>query len=122
MSLLDDAERTRLDEFGNLAALTRPPGDASIPELFAEQVERTPDTVALTCEGRSWSYAELDEASNRLAHLLADLGAGPGNTVALLFHRSAEAIMAILAVLKIRGGLPADRPCPAGGPHRVHAR
>ena len=113
VSLLDDAERARLDEFGNLAALTRPPGGASIPELFAAQVARTPDSVALTYQGRSWSYAELDEASNRLAHLLSDHGAGPGQTVALLFHRSAEAITAILAVLKSGAAyLPVDPALP----------
>ncbi|MDT5069440.1 MAG: hypothetical protein QOK02_5595, partial [Mycobacterium sp.] len=113
LSLLDDPERARLDEFGNMGALTGPPGDASIPELFAAQVERTPETVALTCERRSWSYAELDEASNRLAHLLADHGAGPGQTVALLFHRSAEAITAILAVLKSGAAyLPIDPALP----------
>ena len=62
------------------------------------------------------SYRELDEAANRLAHLLADHGAGPGQCVALLFSRSAEAIVAILAVLKtgaaylpIDPGLPAAR-------------
>ncbi len=62
------------------------------------------------------TYRELDEASNRLAHWLAAHGAGPGQTVALLLSRSAEAIAAILAVLKtgaaylpIDPALPADR-------------
>ena len=62
------------------------------------------------------TYRELDEAANRLAHLLAGQGAGPGQCVALLFSRSAEAIVAILAVLKtgaaylpIDPALPADR-------------
>ncbi|WP_142392524.1 AMP-binding protein, partial [Mycobacterium sp. 3519A] len=47
-----------------------------------------------------WSYGEVDEASNRLAHLLVELGAGPGRCVALLLERSADAVIAILAVLK----------------------
>src|SRR5262249_40028400 len=51
-------------------------------------------------EGRSMTYRELDEAANRLAHLLAGYGVGPGGCVALLFSRCAEAIVAILAVLK----------------------
>ena len=55
------------------------------------------------------TYRELDEAANRLAHLLADQGAGPGQCVALLFNRSAEAIVAILAVLKTGAAyLPID--------------
>ncbi|MGC7299134.1 AMP-binding protein, partial [Mycobacteroides abscessus subsp. massiliense] len=54
----------------------------------------------VTCDGRSMTYRELDESANRLARVLADRGAGPGETVALLFSRSAEAIVAMLAVLK----------------------
>ena len=60
------------------------------------------------------TYRELDEASNRLAHLLAGRGAGPGQCVALLFSRSAEAIVAILAVLKTGAAyLPIDPALPA---------
>ena len=55
------------------------------------------------------TYRELDDGANRLAHLLADYGAGPGQSVALLFSRSAEAIVAILAVLKTGAAyLPID--------------
>ena len=46
------------------------------------------------------TYRELEEAANRLAHLLAGHGVGPGECVALLLSRSVEAIIAILAVLK----------------------
>ena len=88
----------------------------SIPVVFAAQVARAPEAVALTFGGRSMTYRELEEAANRLAHLLAGQGAGPGQCVALLFSRSAEAIVAILAVLKtgaaylpIDPGLPAAR-------------
>ena len=60
------------------------------------------------------TYRELDEAANRLAHLLVDHGAGPGQCVALLFSRSAEAIVAILAVLKTGAAyLPIDPALPA---------
>jgi glycopeptidolipid biosynthesis protein len=81
--------------------------------LFAAQVARTPDAVALTFDGHSMTYRELDEASNRLAHLLVDEGAGPGQRVALLFSRSADAIVAILAVLKTGSAyLPIDPAVP----------
>ena len=115
MDLLDDAEHARLDEWGNRAVLTQPAtAPVSIPELFAAQVARTPDAVAVTFEGRSMTYRELDEAANRLAHLLAGHGAGPGQCVALLFSRSAEAIVAILAVLKTGAAyLPIDPALPA---------
>jgi non-ribosomal peptide synthetase component F len=111
---LDDAEHARLDGWGNRAALTQPATGASIPVLFAAQVARTPEAVALVCGGRSITYRELDEAANRLAHLLAAHGAGPGERVALLFSRSAEAIVAVLAVLKTGAAyLPIDPAVPA---------
>ena len=114
ISLLDRTERTRLDEWGNQAVLTQPATPVSIPELFAAQVARAPEAVALVCGERSWTYRELDEAANRLAHLLADQGAGPGQCVALLFSRSAEAIVAMLAVLKTGAAyLPIDPALPA---------
>ena len=86
----------------------------SIAALFAEQAARTPDSVAVTCGGRSITYGELDEASNRLAHLLAGEGVGSGHCVALMLSRSAEAIAAILAVLKTGAAyLPMDPAVPA---------
>ncbi|BBZ18087.1 non-ribosomal peptide synthetase [Mycolicibacterium gadium] len=102
INALDRAEYTRLlDDWGNRGVLAAPePEPVSLPSLFAAQVTRTPDAVALTADGRSMTYRELDEAANRMAHLLASAGAGPGRSVALLFPRSAEAIVAIVAVLK----------------------
>ena len=108
---------------GNRAVLTQPaPAPVSIPVLFAAQVARAPEAVALTFEGRSMTYRELDEAANRLAHLLAGQGVGPGQCVALLLERSAEAIVAILAVLKTGAAyLPIDPALPAAR-IGVHAR
>ncbi|EUA30872.1 AMP-binding enzyme family protein [Mycobacterium xenopi 3993] len=101
VDLLDDAEHARLDVLGNRAVLGRPdPTPASVPEVFAAQVTRNPEAVALRCGERSWSYLEVDQAANRLAHLLAGHGARPGTCVALLMPRSAEAVVAIVAVLK----------------------
>src|SRR6201993_4715771 len=81
----------------------------SVPVLFAAQVARTPEAVAVSFAGRSLSYRELDEAANRLAHLLIARGAGPGRCVALLFSRSLEAVVAIVAVLKTGAAyLPID--------------
>ena len=109
VELLDAGEHARLDEIGNRAVLTQPATPVSIPVLFAAQVARTPEAVALVCGERSMTYRELDEAANRLAHLLAGQGAGPGECVALVFSRSAEAIVAILAVLKTGAAyLPID--------------
>ena len=51
-----------------------------------------PEATAITFAGQSLTHAELDEASNRLAHHLVDRGVGPGRCVGLLLPRSAEAI------------------------------
>ena len=101
--------------WGNRAVLTQPATPpVSIPVLFAAQVARTPEAVAMSFEGRSMTYRELEEAANRLAHLLAGQGVGPGQCVALLLSRSAEAIVAILAVLKTGAAyLPIDPALPA---------
>ncbi|WP_156743996.1 AMP-binding protein, partial [Mycobacterium sp. 1164985.4] len=117
IDLLDQVEHARLEGWGRRAVLTAPaPAAVSIPELFAAHVASAPTAVALTFEGRSWTYQELDVASNRWAHLLAAYGAGPGQRVGLLVPRSGEAIVAMLGVLKtgaayvpIDPGLPAAR-------------
>ena len=68
----------------------------------------------MMCGDRSLTYRELEEAANRLAHLLAGQGVGPGQCVALLLERSAEAIVAMLAVLKTGAAyLPIDPALPA---------
>ena len=101
IDLLDTAEHARLDDIGNRAVLTQPASTpVSVPELFAAQVTRTPEAVAVVCGELSWTYRELDQASNRLAHFLSSHGVGSGDVVALLFERSGLAFIAILAVLK----------------------
>ncbi|OBH32144.1 non-ribosomal peptide synthetase [Mycobacterium sp. E342] len=117
IDVLDAQEHARLDGWGNRGVLTRPGAPTvSITQLWADQVARTPEAVALTCGGLSLTYRELDAAANRLAHLLVTHGAGPGKYVGLLMSRSARAIIAILAVLKsgaayvpIDPGLPTAR-------------
>ncbi|RAV04907.1 hypothetical protein DQP55_25600, partial [Mycolicibacterium sp. GF69] len=110
IDVLDDAEHARMDDFGNRAVLTeREPAPVSIPAMFAAQVAGAPEAVAVTFEGGSLTYQELDEAANRLAHVLTGYGAAPGKCVALLFPRSVEAIVAIVAVLKTGAAyLPID--------------
>ncbi|MDT5221927.1 MAG: hypothetical protein QOF15_4032, partial [Mycobacterium sp.] len=117
VDLLEAGERARLDRWGNRALLCQPaPPPLSIPALFAAHVACRPEATALSFGASSWNYRELDEASNRLAHLLSGNGVGPGTYVALLLERSAQAVIAILAVLKtgaayvaVDPGLPAAR-------------
>ena len=114
IDVLDADEHTRLDEIGNRALLSLPAtAPVSIPVLFAAQVAHAPEAVAISFEGRSLRYRDLDEAANRLAHLLAGRGVGPGQCVALLLERSAQAIVAMLAVLKTGAAyLPIDLALP----------
>jgi len=114
LDVVDEAEHEQLDAWGNRSVLSHPATGKSIPGMFAAQVARTPNVAALSFEGRSMTYRELDEAANRLAHLLIEEGAGPGERVALLFSRSADAIVSILAVLKTGAAyLPIDPALPA---------
>ncbi|ORW26768.1 hypothetical protein AWB91_04680 [Mycobacterium paraense] len=115
MDLRDAAELDGLDGWGNRAVLSRPGGASrSIPALFAEQAARAADAVAITFGDSSWTYGEVDRTANSLAHLLAGHGVGPGQRVALLLPRSAEAIVAILAVLKTGAAyVPIDPAVPA---------
>jgi amino acid adenylation domain-containing protein len=85
-----------------------------VPVLVAEQAARTPDRPAVSFAGTEISYADLNERANRLAHHLAGLGVRPGSLVAIAVPRSAEMIVAWLAVLKAGAAyLPVDPAYPA---------
>ena len=90
---------------------------ACLHELFEAQAARTPDAAAVTHEGRSLTYAQLDERANRLAHHLRALGVKPDDRVALCFERGFDMLLGLLAVLKAGGGyVPLD---PAYPPARL---
>ncbi|MCP4655581.1 MAG: amino acid adenylation domain-containing protein, partial [bacterium] len=84
-------------------------GASSIQELFAVQVERTPEAVAVVCGRECLSYRELDARANALARVLAGLGVGPEVVVALAIDSSPEMLVGLLGVLKAGGAyLPLD--------------
>ncbi len=114
IDLLDADEHARLDAIGNRAVLAEAgPVGVSVPVLFAAQVARAPGAVAVSFEGRLLTYRELDEAADRLARLLVGRGVGAGECVALLFSRSVEAVVAMVAVLKSGAAyLPIDPAVP----------
>ncbi|TQC34206.1 amino acid adenylation domain-containing protein, partial [Rhodococcus sp. WS7] len=87
-----------------------------LPQLLAAAVELGPEREALRFEGRSLSYAELDEQSSRLARLLIAGGMGPEDRVAISIPRSIESVLALWAVAKsgaafvpVDPNYPADR-------------
>ena len=76
------------------------PGDRTLDQLFEEQVQRSPDGIALIFEGQQVSYRELDLRANRVAGLLLAAGVGPGSCVALLVPRSLPMAYGLLGILK----------------------
>jgi amino acid adenylation domain-containing protein len=112
LKLLNEEERrSLLDTSG---AVTCEHADTEpVHWLFEHQVQKRPDAVAVTCEGRSLTYRELNERANRLAHYLKSLGVGPEVLVGLWVERSLDMIVAILGILKAGGAyLPLDPASP----------
>ncbi|MBE8986272.1 non-ribosomal peptide synthetase [Nostoc sp. LEGE 12450] len=80
-----------------------------IHQLFEEQVERTPDAVAVVFENQQLTYFELNCRANQLAHYLKSLGVGADVLVGLCVERSLETIVGILGILKAGGAyVPLD--------------
>ncbi|MGE5329382.1 MAG: amino acid adenylation domain-containing protein [Deltaproteobacteria bacterium] len=85
------------------------PKDKTIHQLFQEQVERTPDNIALVFEYKQLTYRELNARANQLASLLRSKGIKPDTIVGIMVERSIEMIIGILAILKSGGCyLPID--------------
>ncbi|MGW2031823.1 amino acid adenylation domain-containing protein [Streptomyces sp. NPDC001811] len=76
------------------------PAGLTLPDLFDQVCRRTPDAVALVAGRSTMTYAELDRAANRLAHLLRAHGATTDTPVAVAVPRSLELVVTLLAVLK----------------------
>ncbi|GIF04581.1 non-ribosomal peptide synthetase [Actinoplanes siamensis] len=88
--------------------------EATVAQLVAAQVARTPDATAVTCGPAALSYRELDARAGRLAALLRDRGVGPDVLVAVALPRSVDLVVALLAVLKAGGAyLPIHPAYPA---------
>ena len=87
------------------------PGAESEPrcvhELFAEQVRRRPEAVALAGDEQQMSYAALERAATQLAQVLRAHGVGPEKLVGLCADRSPELVVGVLAILKAGEALPA---------------
>src|SRR5207244_2164357 len=108
LPLLSEAERRKLLVEWN-DTRTDYPANKCIQELFEQQVERTPDAVALICDNRQLSYRELNSQANRLAHYLRKCGVAADTRVAICMQRSPEMIVALLAILKAGGAyVPLD--------------
>nr|NCS43449.1 amino acid adenylation domain-containing protein [Microcystis aeruginosa BS11-05] len=85
------------------------PADKCIHQLFEEQVERTPNDVAVVFEEQQLTYNELNRRANQLAHYLQSLGVKPDELVGICVERSLEMIVGLLGILKAGGAyVPLD--------------
>ncbi|MEO5728989.1 MAG: condensation domain-containing protein, partial [Byssovorax sp.] len=107
LPLLPESERRTLLGWNDAGATF--PVETTLHQLFELQADRTPDAVAVTFEGQSLSYRELDQRTNHLAHHLLQHGVGKDVLVGLAVRRSLDMVIDILGILKAGGAyLPLD--------------
>jgi amino acid adenylation domain-containing protein len=86
------------------------PSNKRFHQLFEQQALKTPNNVAVKCSGQSYSYKELNERSNQLAHKLIEQGIEAESIIAIYMSRSIELMVALLAVFKSGGSYVAIDP------------
>ena len=107
LPLLTEAEQQQLLAWNDTA--TDYPRDQTIVDLFEEQVEQTPDAVAVVFEDQQLTYRELNIKANQLAHYLQNIGVKPEVLVGICVERSLEMVSGLLGILKAGGAyLPLD--------------
>lgn len=108
LKLMSAAERQQLLVGWNDTA-TDYPRDKTIHQLFEAQVEKTPEAIAVVCDGKQLTYGELNRRANQLAHRLRAFGVGPDALVGIYVERSLELVVGLLGVLKAGGAyVPLD--------------
>lgn len=112
LDVLTDTERDHVLHLWNDTEVSS--SSRTVPELIADQFSVTPNANGVTFGGNVLTYQELDERSSRLAHWLTDQGVGPESRVVVLLPRSADLVVALLAVWKAGGAyVPVDPEYPA---------
>lgn len=108
LTVLPESERRQILELFN-ATTSDYPREKLVHELFEEQVDRTPDAVAVEFQEQRLTYAELNKGANRLARYLLNQGVGPDHVVGICVERGLEMVMGLLGILKSGGAfLPLD--------------
>ncbi|MGN5235876.1 non-ribosomal peptide synthase/polyketide synthase [Rhodococcus sp. SJ-3] len=114
IGILDDFERELVVSRWNSLGDDVAPADVTLVDMFEAQVAARGDAVAVRFGDESVSYRELGSRVRRLARHLIDVGVGPESLVAVTLPRSADLVVALLAVLEAGGGyLPVDPNSPA---------
>ncbi|MGK7875830.1 MAG: amino acid adenylation domain-containing protein, partial [Xenococcaceae cyanobacterium] len=113
LPLLTVAERHQLLVAWNNTQ-TDYPSDKCIHQLFEDQVEKTPDAVAVVFSGKQLTYGQLNEKANRVAYYLLEKGVKPEVLVGICVERSLEMVIGLLGILKAGGAyVPLDPTYPA---------
>ncbi|MDB4896247.1 MAG: putative linear pentadecapeptide gramicidin synthetase LgrB, partial [Firmicutes bacterium] len=85
------------------------PDEACVHELVAAQAARTPDRVAVVCEGEALTFDQLNRRANQVAHYLRKQGVGPEVMVGICTERSLAMLVGQLGILKAGGAyVPLD--------------
>ena len=113
LPLLPEEERHRLLVEWNDTRKAYPT-DKTLVHLFEEQVEHSPDAIAVTYEGTELTYSQLNARANQLAHRLISMGVGPEILVGLFMERSIEMVVGIYGIIKAGGAyVPIDPEYPS---------
>src|SRR5262249_52357440 len=112
IGLLTAAEALQLRAWNETAV--EYPLDRPLHAWIEDQVRRSPEAVALVCEGEEMTSGELDRRANHLARRLQAVGCGPESRVGVLLERSFELLVALLGILKAGAAyVPLDPDHPA---------
>ena len=112
LPLLSAVERQQLLHDWNPAP--QPLTEHCVHQLIETQAAMRPEAPALIFADTTFSYADLNQRANRLAHRLRELGVGPEVRVGLAVERSPQMIIGLLAILKAGGAyVPLDPAYPA---------
>lgn len=115
VSALTEVERAQVLQGWNATLAPRVP--TTIHQAFEAQVAKTPEAVAVVCEGQSLTYAALNARANKVAHTLIAIGVTPGTLVGLCTRRSLDLLVGALGIHKAGGAyVPMD---PAYPPDRI---
>jgi amino acid adenylation domain-containing protein len=107
LRLLSEADAAQLEQWNNTKASRV--SATCVHHLIEAQIDRTPEAIAVECEGQTITYRELDRKANQLARKLRELGVQRDVLVGLCLERSIEMIIGLLAVHKAGGGyVPLD--------------
>jgi hypothetical protein len=105
--LLTETEQQQLLAWNETA--TDYPRSKTIVDLFEQQVEKTPENIAVVFEEQQLTYLQLNQKANQLAHYLQSLGVKPEVKVGICLERSVEMVIGLLGILKAGGAyVPLD--------------